>query len=79
MGCLQSCITHKDEGHVLHVSQNTCGTLGNTDRATWNYTFVTIPTTKQPSGHQLIRQEDVETHIGQHGIITPPSLIPSTK
>jgi hypothetical protein len=38
-----------------------------------------IPITKQPSGHQLIGQDDVENHIGQHGIKTPPSLIPSTK
>jgi hypothetical protein len=38
-----------------------------------------IPTTKQPSDHQLIGQKDVETHIGQHGIKTPPSLIPSIK
>jgi hypothetical protein len=38
-----------------------------------------IPTTKQQSSHQLIRQEDVENHIGQHGIKTHPSLIPSTK
>jgi hypothetical protein len=41
MGCLHSYITHKDEGHVLYVSQNTCGILGDTNRATWNYTFVT--------------------------------------
>jgi hypothetical protein len=27
----------------------------------------------------LIGQDDVENHIGQHGIKTPPSLIPSTK
>ncbi len=27
----------------------------------------------------MIGQEDVENHIGQHGIKTPPSLIPSTK
>jgi hypothetical protein len=38
-----------------------------------------IPTTKQLGGHHLIRQEDVDNHIGQHGIKTPPSLTPSTK
>jgi hypothetical protein len=38
-----------------------------------------IPTIKQPGSHQLIGHEDVKTHIGQHGIKTPPSLIPSTK
>jgi hypothetical protein len=26
---------------MCHDSQYTCGTLGDTDRATWNYTFVT--------------------------------------
>jgi hypothetical protein len=49
---------------------------------TWQYGITPsspIPTTKQPSGHQLIGQEDVKIHIGQHGIKTPPSQIPSTK
>jgi hypothetical protein len=37
MGCLQSCITHQDEGRVLHVSQNMNKTLGELDMAKWNY------------------------------------------
>jgi hypothetical protein len=63
------CMCHKT--HVEHL-----------EIRTWQHGITPsslIPTTKQLGGHQLIGQEDVETHIGQHGIITPPSLIPSTK
>jgi hypothetical protein len=63
------CMCHKT--HVEHLEIQT-GQHGITPSSP-------IPTTKQPGDHQLIGQEDVENHIGQHGIKTPPSLIPSTK